>query len=135
MILVLIFFLLFLTLLSLSFSSFCYFTGAVISLTGGSLNMEATCTITGAGDLVVNEGEHNLAFSINAHITISGGSLIWPLSRGPKQTITFYGGLLINGTSTFVVVSLALTHVFVSFFLPCPQVLVHCKSNRLLQLW
>jgi hypothetical protein len=77
------------------FSASC--VGAAILLTGGSLNMEATCTITGAGDLVVNAGEHNLAFSINAHITISGGSLIWPLSRGIKQTITFYGGLLING--------------------------------------
>jgi hypothetical protein len=45
--------------------------GASILLTGGSLNMEATCTITGAGDLVVNAGEHNLAFSINANIKIT----------------------------------------------------------------
>lgn len=48
--------------------------GAVIHLTGGSLNMEARSTITGAGDLVVDAGAHNLAFSINAHITISNVS-------------------------------------------------------------
>lgn len=45
--------------------------GAVIKLTGGSLNMEAKCTITGAGDLLIDAGSHNSAFSINAHITIS----------------------------------------------------------------
>ena len=48
--------------------------GGIIELIGGSLNMEAFCTIAGAGDLVVKAGEHNLAFSIDAHITISNVS-------------------------------------------------------------
>lgn len=53
----------------------------MIRLTGGSLNMEARCTIAGAGDLLVDAGAHNMAFSINAHITISNVSyphqMVW----------------------------------------------------------
>merc|ERR1711988_1773254 len=41
-----------------------------------------------------------MSFSIDAHITISGGYMIWPLSRGPSKTINFNGGLLIEGDGT-----------------------------------
>jgi hypothetical protein len=37
-----------------------------------------------------------MSFSIDAHITIAGGIMIWPFSRGTGYTITFNGGLLIE---------------------------------------
>lgn len=69
-----------------------------VRLSGGSFAMQSTCTITGDGELAVVNGTHNLCFSINAHITISGGAMVWPQSRGAKQSLRFFGGLLIQGT-------------------------------------
>lgn len=71
---------------------------AEVRLSGGSFAMQATCTITGDGELSVINGTHNLCFSINAHITISGGAMVWPESRGAKSSLRFFGGLLIQGT-------------------------------------
>eukprot|EP00981_Chlorochromonas_danica_P009021 scaffold2421_cov171-Ochromonas_danica.AAC.11 len=71
--------------------------GTTLTLNGGNMEMQATCTIQGAGELVVASGYHFLAFSIDAHITISGGGLIWPESRGTQKTITLNGGMLIEG--------------------------------------
>ena len=72
--------------------------GTTLELSGGRMKMEATCTIKGAGELIVTAGSHDLSFSVDAHITISGGTLVWPESRGTQKTITFNGGLLIQGT-------------------------------------
>jgi hypothetical protein len=72
--------------------------GTILELSGGRMKMEATCTIKGAGELIVTAGSHDLSFSVDAHITISGGALVWPESRGTQKTITFNGGLLIQGT-------------------------------------
>lgn len=71
---------------------------AEVLLSGGSFAMQATCTITGDGELAVVNGTHNLCFSINAHITISGGAMVWPQSRGAGLEMRFFGGLLIQGT-------------------------------------
>ena len=53
--------------------------------------MQATCTIRGLGELLVTAGEHDLAFKIDAHITISGGAMVWPIIRGSGKVITFNG--------------------------------------------
>lgn len=76
---------------------------ASVSLTGGSFFMGATCTITGNGELTSVAGTHDLSFSINAHITISGGTMRWPKSRGDASTLRFYGGLLIEHFGSLVV--------------------------------
>jgi hypothetical protein len=76
---------------------------AQVTLSGGNFGMQATCTITGSGELLVVNGTHNLCFSIDAHITISGGQMIWPQSRGAKSTLRFFGGLLIEGTGQLLV--------------------------------
>jgi hypothetical protein len=78
-------------------------SGTTLELSGGQMLMEAKCTIQGAGELIVSAGTHYLAFSVDAHITISGGTLLWPESRGTQQTITFNGGLLIQGTGSLEV--------------------------------
>ncbi len=78
-------------------------TQTKIQLNGGKLLMEAGCTIRGEGELQVTAGAHDMAFSVDAHITISGGSLVWPSSRGDGQTITFNGGLLIEGNGKLIV--------------------------------
>lgn len=72
--------------------------GTNLVLSGGQMAMQAQCTIRGEGELLVSAGSHDLAFSIDAHITISGGTMVWPLSRGAKGTLTFNGGLLIQNT-------------------------------------
>ena len=36
--------------------------GTTLELSGGQMLMEATCTIQGAGELLVSAGSHNLAF-------------------------------------------------------------------------
>ena len=71
-------------------------SGSILEFSGGRVFMRATCTVKGEGELLVTSGEHDLAFSIDAHITISGGAMVWPLSRGSGYTITFNGGLLLN---------------------------------------
>lgn len=76
---------------------------AVIELSGGRFFMGSTCTITGNGELLGVAGTHDLSFSINAHITISGGIMRWPLSRGPGLAIRFYGGLLIEQSGMLLV--------------------------------
>lgn len=76
---------------------------ALLALSGGQMLMQATCTIQGAGELQVTDGAHDLSFIIDAHITISGGTLTWPVSRGTGQTITFRGGLLIEKSGKLVV--------------------------------
>ena len=68
----------------------------LFALSGGSLHMQATCTIKGAGELYVTGGEHDLGLSIDAHITIHEGVMLWPRSRVDGITITFRGGLLIE---------------------------------------
>lgn len=77
--------------------------GTNVVLSGGNFQMRATCTIQGQGELFIAEGTHDLAFSIAAHITINGGILRWPLSRGTKKTINFNGGLLIQNVGTLQV--------------------------------
>jgi hypothetical protein len=77
--------------------------GTTFTLKGGQMQMDSTCTIQGAGELLVVEGEHSVGFSIDAHITIAGGTLLWPDSRDKGQTITFNGGLLIKGTGVLEV--------------------------------
>jgi len=72
--------------------------GTNLVLSGGQMAMQALCIIRGAGELLVSAGSHDLAFSIDAHITISGGTMVWPLSRGTHGTLTFNGGLLIQNT-------------------------------------
>lgn len=74
-----------------------------VDLSGGQFFMGATCTITGSGELEGSAGTHDLSFSINAHITISGGILRWPASRGPGYSLRFYGGLLIEKQGVLLV--------------------------------
>ena len=62
--------------------------------------MRYTCTVKGEGELLIAGGAHDMSFSIDAHITIAGGYMIWPQSRGPSKTINFNGGLLIEGDGT-----------------------------------
>lgn len=76
---------------------------AIIELSGGRFFMGSTCTITGNGELLGVAGTHDLSFSINAHITISGGIMRWPLSRGDGLAIRFYGGLLIEKSGMLLV--------------------------------
>jgi hypothetical protein len=71
-------------------------TGTTFSFSGGNMAMRATCKVQGEGELMVSGGAHDMSFSIDAHITIAGGVLIWPFSRGTGQTITFRGGLTIS---------------------------------------
>lgn len=67
-----------------------------MEFSGGNMLMRATCTISGQGELLVSAGEHDLGNSVNAHITIAGGYLMWPLSRGVGGEINFFGGLLMK---------------------------------------
>lgn len=78
-------------------------TGARLELSGGRMLMQATCTIQGAGDLQVTGGAHDLSFIIDAQITISGGRLTWPQSRGDGNKITFRGGLIIEQSGQLIV--------------------------------
>jgi hypothetical protein len=70
--------------------------GSTVSLTGGRMFMEETCQITGEGDLIVLEGYHDVASLIAAKITIQGGTLAWPISRGDGRSIVFENGLTIE---------------------------------------
>ncbi len=70
--------------------------GTIFSFSGGRMSMRATCKVQGQGELLIAGGAHDMSFSIDAHITIAGGLMIWPLSRGPGSTITFNGGLEIR---------------------------------------
>lgn len=100
-------------------------SGTTLSLSGGQMSMEAFCTIQGDGELLVVAGSHDLAFSIDAHITIEGGSMVWPLSRGNSQTISFNGGLLVQKTGELIVNPFSTTiQVFKE---------VHLKDQSLLQ--
>ena len=78
-------------------------SGTKLELSGGRMLMEATCTIQGQGDLLVTGGSHDLSFSIDARITIEGGTMVWPDSRGSGQTITFNGGLVMQKTGALIV--------------------------------
>jgi hypothetical protein len=53
-----------------------------LELSGGEMDMQALCTISGQGELLVSAGAHYLSFIIDAHITIQGGSMNWPSSNG-----------------------------------------------------
>ena len=64
-----------------------------LKLSGGQMKMRALCTIQGEGELLSTGGAHDLSFSVESHITIAGGSLIWPEANGNGKTITFRGGL------------------------------------------
>lgn len=70
--------------------------GTTFSFSGGQMSMRATCKVQGAGELLIAGGAHDMSFSIDSHITIAGGMMVWPLSRGPGSTITFNGGLEIR---------------------------------------
>ena len=70
-------------------------------LTGGNFLMSKTCQIQGDGELTSVAGEHTLASLIQAHITIKGGVLLWPMynmENGTGGTITFENGLLMSET-------------------------------------
>lgn len=67
-------------------------------LTGGNFLMSKTCQIQGDGELTSIAGEHTLASLIQAHITIKGGTLLWPLQNLEGGTITFDNGLLMSHT-------------------------------------
>lgn len=69
-----------------------------LELSGGSFLMRYTCTIKGEGELLVSSGSHDLAYSIDAHITINGGTMVWPLTRGAGAVIKFNGGMLMKST-------------------------------------
>ena len=72
----------------------------LMQLSGGNFLMAKACTIQGLGELTSTAGEHTLAQSIQAHITIEGGTLLWPLENGIGATIRFLGGLLIKNTGS-----------------------------------
>jgi len=76
--------------------------GALVELSGGNFIMNRSCVITGRGELTSTAGEHTLAQSIQAHITIAGGTLLWPLLNGVGATVTFLGGLLVKNTGQLV---------------------------------
>jgi len=78
-------------------------SGTELELSGGQMLMQATCTIQGEGELLVTAGSHDLSFSIDAHITIQGGAMVWPKSRGDGKAISFNGGLLIENTGVLEV--------------------------------
>jgi hypothetical protein len=73
-------------------------TGSTLSLDGGKLLMRPLSNIKGDGELIVLSGEHEVASVVTAHITISGGTLLWPFTAGDGETITFDGGLRVNNT-------------------------------------
>lgn len=60
--------------------------------------MAKECTIKGLGELTSVAGLHTLAQSIEAHITIEGGILLWPQQNGIGATITFMNGLLLKNS-------------------------------------
>jgi hypothetical protein len=70
--------------------------GTLFLLSGGQLHMQSTCTINGAGELLVVGGQHDLGLLIDSHITIRNGTMIWPKTRNDGVTITFRGGLLLE---------------------------------------
>jgi hypothetical protein len=76
---------------------------STIQLSGGNMIMGSHCKITGSGELLVTAGMHDMGFQIDAHITISGGYMIWPLSRSAGGTVTFNGGLTIDNTGVLQV--------------------------------
>ena len=86
-------------------------TGTLFTLSGGALHMETSCTIKGAGELLVVGGTHDLGVTIDAHITIQNGTLIWPSSRANGQNISFKGGLLIELEGILQVEALSTTIV------------------------
>jgi hypothetical protein len=98
---------------------------ALLELSGGKFFMGSTCTITGTGELLATAGTHDLSFSINAHITIEGGVMRWPESRGDGQTLKFFGGLVISGDGQLLVEPWS-TSIIV-------DKVVHFKDNCLLQ--
>jgi hypothetical protein len=71
-------------------------SGTTFSFSGGRMSMRATCVVQGQGELLIAGGAHDMSFSIDSHITIAGGMMVWPFSRGPGATITFNGGLEIR---------------------------------------
>jgi len=73
-------------------------SNTTLELSGGSFLMQYYCTIRGEGELIVSSGSHDLAYTIDAHITIRGGTMVWPLSRGTRGQIYFNGGMLIQST-------------------------------------
>mmetsp|Transcript_32731 Transcript_32731/g.47252 ORF Transcript_32731/g.47252 Transcript_32731/m.47252 type:complete len:417 (+) Transcript_32731:3-1253(+) len=78
-------------------------SGTVFELSGGEMLLGESCTIQGQGEMLVSAGVHDMSFSIDAHITIAGGALLWPFSRGPEKSITFSGGLLLKQTGQLIV--------------------------------
>lgn len=99
--------------------------GTTLQFSGGRVLMQATCAVQGAGELVVIGGEHDLSFIIDAHITISGGAMVWPITRGAGQSIHFNGGLLIDQSGMLQVQSFA-TSIYV-------ENEVHFKDNGVVQ--
>eukprot|EP00595_Chromulina_sp_UTEXLB2642_P002548 CAMPEP_0196767976 /NCGR_PEP_ID=MMETSP1095-20130614/42188_1 /TAXON_ID=96789 ORGANISM="Chromulina nebulosa, Strain UTEXLB2642" /NCGR_SAMPLE_ID=MMETSP1095 /ASSEMBLY_ACC=CAM_ASM_000446 /LENGTH=275 /DNA_ID=CAMNT_0042136897 /DNA_START=2638 /DNA_END=3465 /DNA_ORIENTATION=- len=84
-------------------------TDSIIQLSGGMFLLDQTCSLRGAGNLIVSGGYHDLAYIIDAQITISGGTMIWPYSRGPGGSITFNGGLTIRNNGILQIQPLSTT--------------------------
>lgn len=83
--------------------------GTTLELSGENMVMKATCTITGQGELLISGGAHDLANSIQSHITIENGSMVWPVTRGPGGSIKFYGGLLLRNVGLLQVQTFSTT--------------------------
>jgi hypothetical protein len=77
--------------------------GTQLELSGGQMKMQSTCTVQGAGELLVSAGAHDLSFSVDAHITIYGGAMIWPTSRGSTYTCCCVAVLLLAVVLVLVV--------------------------------
>jgi hypothetical protein len=78
--------------------------GALFELSGGQLDMALQSKVQGEGFFNITQGYHNMAGIIDALITISGGTLVWPRSRGDGQKATFAGGLIIDNIGRLEVV-------------------------------
>lgn len=76
---------------------------ATFVLDGGYFNMTNHCRIRGNGELLVTGGQHDMASTIEAHITISGGTMVWPKVRGDGSTLVMTGGLVMQSTGSMLV--------------------------------
>ena len=105
---------------------------ATYLLTGGSFLMSKTCEITGSGKLTSIAGVHHLAQNIEASITISGGTLLWPQKNGEGAVVTFRNGLLIEKVSIICICDDFCVY-FISFpFSPSKHIYTHIHARFLI---
>ena len=76
--------------------------GTSVEMSGGNFLMAKSCTIKGSGELSSTAGQHTIAQSIEVHITIEGGALIWPMQNGVNATIAFQNGLLLKNEGQMI---------------------------------